>query len=244
MMSVIKKLLSLALLACSIAAVMSAGTIVPCPTASVAAYVALTGPCQIGSLEFSDFAYSNTYFPTMPGPPASAIQVTPSSNPGDPGLELSSSSWTVSDGVGMDSALTYLVQTISGAPTIDQAAFGITDTIGRPAVTVQFAETLCIGVATGPGTCPSADEIYLLVPSTGTSVSFGPVSVMSVSNDIFIKSDGPSGSGSIADVTNSLPTPEPGVSLLSLSGLLALGLMAKVAANRRRLQRDTIVEAR
>jgi len=66
------------------------------------------------------------------------------------------------------------------------------------------------------------------------------VSVLSISNDIFIKSDGPSGFGSIADVTNSLPTPEPGVSLLSLSGLLALGLMAKAAANRRRLQRDVV----
>jgi hypothetical protein len=239
MMSVFTKLLSLALLACSIAAVMSAGTIVPCPTASVAAYVALTGPCQIGGLEFSDFAYSNSYFPTMPGPPASAIQVTPSSDPGNPGLELSTSSWTVSDGVGMDSALTYLVQTISGAPTINEAAFGITDSIIRGAVSIQFAETLCIGVATGPGTCPSADELYFLVPSTGTSVSFGPVSVMSVSNDVFIKSDGPSGSGSIADVTNGLPTPEPGISLLSLSGLLALGLMAR--ANRRRLRRDPIV---
>jgi len=42
-------------------------------------------PCQIGSLEFSDFAYTNTYFPTLPGPPASAVTVTPSSNPANPG---------------------------------------------------------------------------------------------------------------------------------------------------------------
>ncbi len=243
MTSVFTKLLSLALLACSLAAVLSAGTIVPCPTASVAAYEALTGPCQIGSLEFSDFVYTNSYFPTLPGPPASAILVTPSSNPGDPGLELSSSSWTVSDGSGMDSDLTYLVRTISGAPTIDQATFGITDTIGS-GVTLLFAEYLCIGVpiGPGPGTCPPADEKYLVVPSTGISYLFPPVSVMSISNDIFIKSTG--GSGSVADVTDSLPTPEPGISLLSLSGLLVLALMAKVAANRRRLQREAIEAAR
>ena len=244
MTSEFKKLLSLTLFACSVATVMSAGTIVPCPTASVAAYVALTGPCQIGSLEFSDFAYSNSYFPTLPGPPASGVLVTPSSDPGDPGLELSSS-WTVMGaGNGMDSALTYLVRTVSGAPTIDEAVFGITDSISREPVSIQFSETLCIGVATGPGTCPAADEIFLVVPNTGAVVSFAPVSVMSISNDIFIKADANSGYGSITDVTNSLPTPEPGISLLSLSGLLVLALMAKVAATRRRLQREAIEAAR
>src|ERR1017187_8718970 len=135
MTSVLTKLLSLTLFACLIASVMSAGTIAPCPTASVAVYVALTGPCQIGSLEFSNFAYTNTYFPTLPGPPASAVTVTPSTNSADPGLDLSAA-WNVSAGAGMDSALTYLVATISGAPTIDTAAFGMTETNANPPVPV------------------------------------------------------------------------------------------------------------
>ena len=233
MTSVLTKLLSLAVFACLIASVMSAGPIAPCPTASVAVYVALTGPCQIGSLEFSDFAYTNAYFPTLLGPPASAVTVTPSSNPGgDPGLDLSAA-WNVSNGAGMDSALTYLVQTVSGAPTIDQAVFGITDNIVSQPVSIQFSETLCVGVAIGPGQCPAADTIDLLVQSPQTSVSFAPVSVMTISNDIYIKANG-SGSGMISEVTNSLPTPEPGMHLLSLSGLLALGLMARVGAHRRR----------
>ena len=237
MTSVLTKLLSLAVFACLIASVMSAGPIAPCPTASVAVYVALTGPCQIGSLEFSDFAYTNAYFPTLLGPPASAVTVTPSSNPGDPGLDLSAA-WNVSSGAGMDSALTYLVQTVSGAPTIDQAVFGITDNIVSQPVSIQFSETLCVGVAIGPGQCPAADTIDLLVQSPQTSVSFAPVSVMTISNDIYIKANG-SGSGMISEVTNGLPTPEPGMPLLSLSGLLALGLMARVGAHRRRLRNCT-----
>ena len=227
MTSVLTKLLSLTLFACLIASVMSAGTIAPCPTASVAVYVALTGPCQIGSLEFSNFAYTNTYFPTLPGPPASAVTVTPSSNPADPGLDLSAA-WTVSGGAGMDSALTYLVATISGAPTIDEAVFGLTDNIVSPPVSIQVSETLCVGVAIGPGVCPAADKIDVLVQSPQTSVFFAPVSVMTISDDIYIKANG-SGSGMISDVSNSLPTPEPGMPLLSLSGLLALALRARVS---------------
>ena len=237
MTSVLTKLLSLALFACLIASVMSAGPIAPCPTASVAVYVALTGPCQIGSLEFSDFAYTNTYFPTLPGPPASAVTVTPSSNPANPGLDLSAA-WNVSSGAGMDSALTYLVQTISGAPTIDQAVFGITDNIVSQPVSIQFSETLCVGVAIGPGQCPAADKLFLVVQDPQSSVSFAPVSELTISNDIYIKANG-NGSGMISDVSNGLPTPEPGIPLLSFSGLLALGLMARVGAHRRRLRNCT-----
>jgi hypothetical protein len=233
MTSVLTKLLSLALFACVLASVMSAGPLAPCPTASVAVYVALTAPCQIGSLEFSDFAYTNSYFPTLLGPPASAVTLTPSTNPADPGLDLSAA-WNVSAGAGMDSALTYLVTTVSGAPTIDQAVFGITDNIVSQPVSIQFSETLCVGVAIGPGKCPAADKIYLVVSGPQTSVSFAPVSELTISNDIYIKSNG--GSGMISDVTNGLPTPEPGIPLLSLSGLLALGLMARVGAHRRRLR--------
>jgi hypothetical protein len=61
---------------------------------------------------------------------------------------------------------------------------------------------------------------------------------MTISNDIYIKANG-SGSGMISEVTNGLPTPEPGMPLLSLSGLLALGLMARVGAHRRRLRNCT-----
>lgn len=249
MTSVITKLLGLALLACLIAPVMSAGSlaIAPCPTASVAVYVALTGPCQIGSLEFSDFAYTNTYFPTLPGPPASAVTVTPSTNSADPGLDLSAA-WNVSAGAGMDSALTYLVATISGAPTIDTAAFGMTEAIANPPVSVQVSETLCIGVAIGPGKCPAADEIFLTIPNTGSqqiSTTFGPVSELTISNDIFIRSTGSGGNGTISHVTNNLPspTPEPGTPLLGLTGLLVFGQIARVA-HRRRQACKGIVPAR
>jgi len=231
MTSVITKLLGLALLACLIAPVMSAGSIAPCPTASVAVYVALTGPCQIGNLEFSDFAYTNTFFPTLPGPPASAVTITPSSNPG---LDLSAA-WNVSGGAGMDSALTYLVATISGAPTITGADFGMTEVITSPPVSVQVSETLCIGVALGPGKCPPADTTFLLIPNSGSqeiSTTFGPVSELTISDDIFIRSTGQNGSGYITGVTNNLVTPEPGTPLLGLIGLLVLGLMASVAHRR------------
>jgi hypothetical protein len=45
----------------------------------------------------------------------------------------------------MDSALTYLVMTISGAATIDDTAFGLTGVIASPPAPVQVAETLCTG---------------------------------------------------------------------------------------------------
>jgi hypothetical protein len=241
MTSVITRLLSLALFACLMASVMSAGSIAPCPTASVAAYEALTGPCQIGSLEFSDFAYTNTFFPTLPGPAASAVMVTPTTNPADPGLDLSAS-WTVSNGSGMDSALTYLVMSISGAPIMDQADFGMTATVNS-GVSIQVSETLCIGIALGPGKCPDPDELVVDIPSTGsqqTSVTFAPVSELTISNDIYIRSTGSSpddGTGSISSVTNTLPlpstTPEPATLLLGLSGLLVLGQMTRVARRQR-----------
>lgn len=241
MTSALIKLLSLALFACLMASVVSAGSIAPCPTAPLSVYVAATAPCRIGALEFGDFTYTNSYFPALLGPPASAILVTPSNNPADPGLELSSP-WTVAGaGKGMDSALTYLVMTISGAPTIDEAVFGITDTIISQPVSIQFSEALCLGVALGPGKCPSADKIDLVVANQQTFAAFAPVSVMTISNDIFIKSNGESGNGTISSVTNNLPTPEPGIPtpepgipLLSLSGLLAWWLKSRVGARRLR----------
>jgi len=245
MKSVIIKLLSLALFAGLIAPVMFAGSLAlaPCPTASVAVYVALTGPCQIGSLEFSDFAYTNTYFPTLPGPPASAVMVTPSSDSNNPGLDLSAA-WNVSNGAGMDSALTYLVATISGAATINEADFGMTEIVTTPTVASQISETLCIGVALGPGKCPSADEIFLVIPNSGSqqaSVTFGPVSLLTISDDIFIRA-GQNGSGMITNVGNNLPTPtpEPGTPLLGLAGLLMLGLVARLA-HRRQVRKELVL---
>jgi hypothetical protein len=192
-------------------------------------------------LEFSDFAYTNTFFPTLPGPPASAVTVTPSTNAANPGLDLSAA-WTVSGGAGMDSALTYLVATISGASSIDTASFGMTEVTTTPPVALQVSETLCVGVAIGPGNCPSADEIFIQIPNTGSqqiSTTFSPVSELTISDDIFIRSlapDGPDGAGYISDVGNYLPTatPEPGTPLLGISGLLVLGTMARLAYRRRK----------
>ena len=183
MTSVITKLLSLALFACLIAPVMSAGPIAPCPTASLAVYLAATAACQVDSLEFSGFSYNNSYFPTLPGPLASAILVTPSSNPADPGLEFSSA-WTAAGaGSGMDSTIGYLVTTVSGAPTINEAVLGITDTVSSQPVWIFVSKTLCVGSPLEPGQCPAADILNLYVQSSTsgsqqTSASFGPVSEM------------------------------------------------------------------
>jgi hypothetical protein len=233
MMSAITKTSVLALLVWLVVPVMYAGSIP----------VALGGPCQVGSLEFSDFAYTNTFFPTLPGPPASAVTITPSTNSADPGLDLSAP-WDVSGGSGMDSALTYLVATISGAATIDEADFGMTLAISSPPVAVQVGETLCIGAAIGPGQCPPADEIFLIIPNTGSqsiSTTFGPVSELTISDDVFIRATGQGGNGTITNVSNDLPqpqaTPEPGTPLLGFSGLLMLGQMARVARRRRQARK-------
>jgi len=240
MKSVITKLLSLALFVFLTAAVMSAGPIAPCPTASLAVYLAATAPCQVDSLEFSGFSYSNSYFPALPGPSASNILVTPSSNPADPGLDFSGT-WTTADiAHGMDSTIGYLIATVSGAPTINHVDLGITDTISSQPVFIFLSETLCVGSTLEPGHCPAADILNIYIhPSTSgfqqTSASFGAVSEMAVTDDIFILSkgvilsNGLDGSGNIKEASNAFPTPEPGTPFLSLSGLLVLGCLARLA---------------
>ena len=238
-MSGVAKLLNLGVLACLLSAVLSAGPIAPCTTASLSVYLSATMPCAVGALEFGHFAYSNTFFPTLPGPAASAIMVTPSSDPNNPGLDLSAA-WSVAGmGTGMDSALTYLVQTISGLPTIDSAWFGTTEDISHSPVNVQVSETLCVGAALGAGKCPAADQISVVVPNgqgaQQMSVSFGPVSELTVSNDIFIRSAGANGNGMISDVGNNFPAsvPEPGSPVLVISGLLMLLPVARFGMRRR-----------
>jgi hypothetical protein len=241
MTSVMTKLLALALFACLIA---SAGPIAPCPTASLAVYLAATAPCEVGSFEFSGFAYSNSFFPALPGPSASNILVTPSNNPADPGLDFSSA-WTAAGaGNGMDSTIGYLVATVSGAAAIDEAVLGITDTISSSPVFIFSSETLCVGSTLAPGQCPAADivNLYIQTSTSGsqqTSASFGPVSELAITNDIFIEAKGANGSGNISDNPNNLPTlstPEPGTPWLSLAGLLMLWSLARVGAHRLRLR--------
>ena len=254
MMSVITKLLSLALFACLIAPVMSAGPIAPCPTASLAVYVAAGAPCQIGSLEFSGFAYANNYFPDLPGPSASNILVTPSGNPADPGLDFSSAWKVAGAGDGMDSEISYVVMTASGAPTIDEAVLGMTDTVNSMPLSIEYSEFFCLGkVVTGAGQCPTADQLDLVLqgPTSGfrqTSAAFAPVSEMTILNDIFIESQGANGCGTISNGSNNFPTatPEPGTPLLGLTGLLVLWQMARVGAHRRRLRQacDGTIPAR
>jgi hypothetical protein len=235
MTSLITKLLSLALFVLLIAPVMFAGPLVPCPTADLSVYLAATAPCEVGGLEFSGFGYSNNFFPADPGPSATNILVTPSTNSADPGLNFSSA-WNVGgSGDGMDSLISYVVMTVSGAPTIDESDISITDTVPSLPLSIQYSEFMCLGKAiSGVGQCPSADELELTIqgPTSGprqTSATFAPVSEMTVLNDLFVESQG--GSGSVSGAANNFPTPtttpEPATPLLSLTGLLVLWRMAK-----------------
>ncbi|MGA2577098.1 MAG: hypothetical protein ABSH24_13860 [Bryobacteraceae bacterium] len=233
MTSIITKLLSLTFLACLIASVMCAGPITPCQTATLAVYLAATTPCEFDGLEFSGFGYANGFFPTLPGPSAGNVTVTPSGN----GFEFSSEWNAAGTGDGMDSLITYVVTTVSGAPTIDQTIIGMTDTVNSLPLSMEYDQYLCVGeVVTAVGQCPLSDALKLVIqgPTNGyqqTSASFAPVSEITVLDSIFIKSQGPAGSGTIADITNSFPTttatPEPGTPLLGISGLLVLWLAGK-----------------
>src|ERR1035437_8353234 len=84
--------------------------------------------------------------------------------------------------------------TASGAPTIDEAVLGMTDTVNSMPLSIEYSEFFCLGkVVTGAGQCPTADQLdlVLLGPTRGvrqTSAPVAQVSEMTILNDIFIVS--------------------------------------------------------
>src|SRR5579862_8142770 len=141
------------LLALALATALCAGTVNQCATASLATYVTSNTTCEIDGLIFSGFTYGPNHFPAHPGPSATNITVTPITNPADPGFLFSSPDWTASGGSFGDSAITYFVQTVSGAATIGSAALSMTDNVNSEPFSAIIGETLCLGLETKPGSC-------------------------------------------------------------------------------------------
>ncbi len=227
------RILKAVLLAGALAASLSA-SLMECPTQPLSVYIADHTSCQIGALIFNNFGYSPNFIPSQPGPPASEILVTPLNDPVNPGIEFSSSAWSVS-GLNSkgDSGIGYLIQSVSGAPIIGGVDLVMTDSIASEPVNLVLGETMCLGQAIDTSNCPTSDTLFLQLRDTTSpfnnvpSATFAPVSEASVFKDVFFASAGATGNGQVLTVENIYPMPEPVTPLLSLSGLLAFGWAAR-----------------
>jgi len=206
-----------------------------CGTATMATYDAPGFSCTIVDKTFSNFAYSDSAFGGASAVPDSGVNVIPCNGntgasqcvlympAGEEGFVFTAP-WSATSvagvGAGSDSAIGYKITTTGGV--VDAlnlfAGFGYT---GTGLVTVAetgsaFAGSLSLADPTG-------------TPSF-TSVTFAPVSSMTVTKDIQVNS-GTNGSAFLSVVENGWSqVPEP-----RTVALFAVGLLGLVGAARRRL---------
>lgn len=205
-----------------------------CGQQTLSAYMAMTGPCIIGRLAFSNFGYHPASFGDGTALTADQIMVDPLTNMGDPGLKFAAS-WTASGQGGEDSGITYEVTVLAGQPLIDSAILGMTFNTDHSTVLVSAKETICLGGG-GLNSCPAGDIVTLDLdnlagtPLATTSTSFAPQTAISVLDDIFIKGESINANGAIGTSTNNSPAPavpEPTTPVLGLSGLLVMWQLAR-----------------
>jgi hypothetical protein len=199
-----------------------------------------TGGCEINNLLFDNFSDQESAAGSSVALTASEITVTPDSVFLDEGLQFSAS-WNVSTPSSLDSAISFTVQTVNGAATLDDISLSATETqTGNGNAGV--IESYCVGSLKGAGNhCPSAlQTIAVSDPPANNNgpvtQTYGLTNELSVTKDIDVAAgantvNGAPSTASISVVSNNYSqigsVPEPISFVLVGAGLLGVGLMRK-----------------
>ena len=212
---------------CSLGAFASA-----CPTTTFDNYLGSGFSCSITDQTYSAFAYSGTSNPPGFAITPGAIQVTPITTVGNPGLQFSAG-WLASTSTGvLEQNSLFQFNVTSNTPITDLSlSIGGASFIGTGEVVV--AETACLGALLP--TCTGGRIVTLTVfddaagQQLSDSVSFAGVSEVSISKALTVAA-GTNGEATVSVLTDqfsegSSSVPEPGtLSMLGLGGAALVGL--------------------
>jgi hypothetical protein len=181
--------------------------------------------CQIGDKLFWGFNLNNT---TGNEPPATQIQVQPIANDGitNIGISFNSGGWIADPGFPVDAFISYDVATLSGAAIIEDATLSITGTLSGAGATATITETLTPTVPGNPlvATLPSAVSSHIVFASN-MQPTFHVVNEINLVVDPRFPLSSSHVSVVENDFSENVSVPEPLITSLVGSGLLALGLL-------------------